>query len=355
MSKIFISYAGEDVEFLNIFVKEVFSKTGIKPWYYTDGEQARIGEDLIQTIIDKIDECEVLIFLISSSSQDKKWCKKEIHYALEINKTIFPIIIDNCQLTGWVKFLFNDKVYINYNKDNECENFYKSLANKFLQHSKTMYNTCSENLYDVVYGKDISRKDIEEAIDLDKLSFSQTYWVDIDKCLKWFEANSYIYFMLRDKGSKKIIAYINAMPVTDECYNDIRNGNIIGDDILPENIMSDDMPCSCNVYFCSIVIHPQHRNTGALVFLVNAIINRIIKLGERQIYIKRMLADAVTSNGMKLCKLFGMKKVIETTHNSYLYEVRMIPPEFNAKFPAAYELKTYYESVFNKFAYLFQE
>lgn len=355
MSQIFISYAGEDVEFLNAFVNDVFSKTNIKPWYYTDAEQARIGSDLMQTIIDKIDECEVIVFLISSFSQDKKWCEREIKYADKNNKTIYPIIIDNCQLTGWVEFLFNDKVYINYNKESDREIFYKSLANKFLQNSETVKNAGFENLYDVVYGNDITKQDIEDAIELDKFYFVEENWVDINKCLGWFSTNPFIYFMLKSKNTKETIAYINAMPVTDDFYNEIRKGDVIALSVDPENIMSYDMPSSYSLYFCSIVIHPQHRNTGALVFLVNAIINRIIKLGERQIYIKRMLADAVTSNGMKLCKLFGMKKVIETTHNSYLYEVRMIPPEFNAKFPAAYELKTYYESVLNKFAYLFQE
>lgn len=47
-------------------------------------------------------------------------------------------------------------------------------------------------------------------------------------------------------------------------------------------------------------------------------------------YVRRMVADTVTKNGEKFCRLFGMNKVRGSNHESMLYEITMIPPKFRA-------------------------
>ena len=68
------------------------------------------------------------------------------------------------------------------------------------------------------------------------------------------------------------------------------------------------MPYPYNLYFASIVIHPDYQNSGVLFSLFNAAVEKFLHFGRQEVYIKRMLADAVTLNGKKFCQLFGMQK-----------------------------------------------
>ena len=68
------------------------------------------------------------------------------------------------------------------------------------------------------------------------------------------------------------------------------------------------MPFPYSLYFSSIVIHPDCQNSEVFTEIFNAIVDKFIALGEHEVFIKRMIADAVTKNGEKLCKLFGMEK-----------------------------------------------
>lgn len=150
--------------------------------------------------------------------------------------------------------------------------------------------------------------------------------MSLEKCEAYFNANPDIYIMAKDKNTGKVIAYSNIPPVTEECYQSIKNGDFIDTGISPEMILSYDMPFPYSVYFSSIVIHPDYQNSDVFFMLFNSIIQKFVNLGEHEVFIHKMIADAVTPNGQKFCKLFGMNKIKNSTHNSTLFEVSMIPP-----------------------------
>ena len=89
--------------------------------------------------------------------------------------------------------------------------------------------------------------------------------------------------------------------------------------------------------------------------IFNAIIDKFIALGEHEVFIRRMIADAVTKNGEKFCKLFGMTKVTESDHNSTLYEIKMIPPKFRILSKKSKQLFDYYQRKYNDAPYLFDD
>ncbi len=89
--------------------------------------------------------------------------------------------------------------------------------------------------------------------------------------------------------------------------------------------------------------------------LVSALVEKFIGLTARDVYIKRMIADAVTPNGEKFCKLFGMNKITESTHSSSLYEVQMIPPQFKKISKKVKELYDCYQAVYDEMPDLFTE
>jgi N-acetylglutamate synthase-like GNAT family acetyltransferase len=113
------------------------------------------------------------------------------------------------------------------------------------------------------------------------------------------------------------------------------------------------MPFPYSVYFSSVVIHPQYQNSAVLMKLFNAIIERFLSLGEQEVFIRRMIADAVSKEGEKFCKLFGMSKVDVTDHRSTLYEVSMIPPKFRIASKMTKRLYDFYREKYEEEPYLF--
>lgn len=161
--------------------------------------------------------------------------------------------------------------------------------------------------------------------------------------------------MAKDVHTNKVIAYVNISPVTDECYERIRKGDFIDTGITPEMILSYDMPFPYSLYFSSIVIHPRYQNTEVFMDLFNAIINKFISLGEHDVFVRRMIADAVTKNGEKFCKLFGMKMLKTSNHDSKLYETTLIPPSFRIVSKSCKKLYDYYTAKYNEAPYLFDD
>ena len=195
----------------------------------------------------------------------------------------------------------------------------------------------------IISGRQITQRDIRDAVELDSLVYDDVYHVDTTQCEGWYRVNPDIYVMAKDDITGKVIAYVNISPVTDECYEKIKKGDFIDTGITADMILSYDMPFPYSIYFSSIVIHPDYQNSNVFMKLLNAIINKFVYMGEHEVYIKRMLADAVTTNGEKFCKLFGMTKLKGSNHESTLYEITMIPPKFRILSKKCKQLYDYYQ------------
>lgn len=213
----------------------------------------------------------------------------------------------------------------------------------------------NERNISIITGHQITRDDIREAVLLDTLVYDEIYHVDTTQCEEWFAVNPDIYVMAKDSQTGKVIAYVNLSPVTDECYERIKNGDFIDTGITADMLLSYDMPFPYSVYFSSIVIHPEYQNTEVFMQLFNAIVSKFIYMGNHEVYIRRIIADAVTKNGEKFCRLFGMNKIKSSDHQSALYEITMIPPKFRILSKVTKQLHDYYQSKYNEAPYLFQD
>ena len=198
--------------------------------------------------------------------------------------------------------------------------------------------------YIVVDGRNVTVDDIAEAVSLDKLVYDEEYYVTIRQCLDWYNKNDQIYTMIKESDTNRTIAYVNASPVTSEYYNKIRGGEFIDTYLPPDAIVGYDFPDLYNLYFSSIVVHPDCQNTAVFLALFNAITQKFLELGRQGILIKSIVADAVSKKGEKFCRLFGMEKVKNSTHDSEIFEVQMVPPEFRILSKATKQLYDFYAS-----------
>lgn len=156
---------------------------------------------------------------------------------------------------------------------------------------------------------------IKEMIELDKLVFKGDDIGNYNKCKQWVKINPDIYTVLM--YDEKVIGYINFMPITDECYNKIKEGKLKDYELNNDDIIlfSNHKPLKC--LFTSIVIKPEHQNTQAIIELWNGFIN---KLKTMKINISSIVIDCVSEMGEEFIKQQLNAKFITNSHNGKIYE-----------------------------------
>lgn len=171
------------------------------------------------------------------------------------------------------------------------------------------------------FGSDVTEEMISQAIDIDSCVYTGHLKGMYDTCVGWWKKNPEIYVMLEDKKTNKIVGYINAMPINDDLYQKIRNGESIDTAITPDDIETYNENKAYKLYFCSIAIHPDYHNTNAFKRLINQFMLHIFELHERGINFSSYIADAVSAVGEKMCKYIGLKYVNDTKHKSKIFEL----------------------------------
>ena len=117
------------------------------------------------------------------------------------------------------------------------------------------------------------------------------------------------------------------LPVTDETYDLIRQGVLLDTALDPEKvILKYDSPGIYHIFFASVIVAPAHRSARMVTALVDAMVEDFIALAGRGIFADRMVADVVSGDGRKFCRLFGFEKVGESDHDSLIYEISIMPP-----------------------------
>jgi hypothetical protein len=148
------------------------------------------------------------------------------------------------------------------------------------------------------------------------------------RSLDWTSVNPDIYTFLIDHDTKNVAGYINAMPVTDGVYNDIKGGKKLDKDITASDIVTFDTRVNVKLYLMSIAIHPDSRVYGegildqAFVRLATALVEKLIFYAEeREVFVTSLLAVTWTPAGEKICQYLGMKRIGTDAFHHPVYEV----------------------------------
>lgn len=89
MGHIFISYSRKDEEYVNRLV-ESLENEGFEVWI----DRALLtGDTWTQVINHKIDTCDAFVVVMTDSSKESKWVNREVLYALQEGKKIFPLLL----------------------------------------------------------------------------------------------------------------------------------------------------------------------------------------------------------------------------------------------------------------------
>jgi hypothetical protein len=97
---IFVSYAHSDK--LQVYpIMDYLNKSGFNVWY---DEGISVSEDWKESIVANIEKCSAFLVFITPHIIDSKYVRKEISYALDIDKTFYAVYLKDTKLPGALKF-----------------------------------------------------------------------------------------------------------------------------------------------------------------------------------------------------------------------------------------------------------
>ena len=121
MSKIFISYSRKDMDFVRKLAGDLES-AGYNAWW--DITDLQGGDDWVNTIPEAISSSQFVIVVITPSSVESEWVRKEYTQALSLRKKIIPIMLTPTS----VPFALNTINFVNFTTGEYTDNFKKLLT-----------------------------------------------------------------------------------------------------------------------------------------------------------------------------------------------------------------------------------
>lgn len=141
-----------------------------------------------------------------------------------------------------------------------------------------------------------------------------------DTCMSWYLKNNDIYTILLDE-KKKVIGYINFVPLTPDSYELFRKGKIYDMELTQNNILPYSSNSKVSCLLMSIVIQTEYRDTEVVKILTKALYEKLDNISkEKNVKIERILADCVSADGVKYVSYQGFQKIMDTKRNTVLYE-----------------------------------
>ena len=120
MKDIFISYKSEDIEKARK-VRDHLEKDGFSVWMAPDSITG--GASYAAEIPPAIDGAKVFVLVFTKNTQGSKWVSRELDRAINGNKIIIPLMLDDCELNAEFSFYL-----ANVQRYPAFENYKKSLA-----------------------------------------------------------------------------------------------------------------------------------------------------------------------------------------------------------------------------------
>src|SRR5688572_6462899 len=123
MSKdIFISYSRRDQEFVTRLAGDLNAQVaGV--WF--DQSTIQLGQKWYDEIMEGIRECKAFILVLSPDAAESKYVREEVNKALELGKTIFPILYRPGKWTGEFESLVKEVQTLDLRSGSYTDNFQK--------------------------------------------------------------------------------------------------------------------------------------------------------------------------------------------------------------------------------------
>lgn len=119
---IFISYSRRDSEFVTRLASDL-DKQVAGVWF--DQSDIQLGEKWHDAIMDGIRDCKAFVLVLSPDADKSKYVHEEVNKALELGKTIFPVIYRPSEWSGEFKTLVKDIQTLDLRAGSYTDSFHK--------------------------------------------------------------------------------------------------------------------------------------------------------------------------------------------------------------------------------------
>ena len=120
--EIFISYSRRDQEFVTRLASDLDAQVaGV--WF--DQSSIQLGEKWHDEIMEGIRDCKAFILVLSPDSMESHYVREEVNKALELGKTIFPVIYRAADWTGEFGTLVKEVQTLDLRSGSYTDNFHK--------------------------------------------------------------------------------------------------------------------------------------------------------------------------------------------------------------------------------------
>ena len=163
---------------------------------------------------------------------------------------------------------------------------------------------------------EINQQNIVDALALDKRTYDDLYFVDINQCFAWFDRNPYIYIMAFTPDNE-LMGYINFSPVKEEFFLKMCEGKNVDTVIEDDDVLPYLENHEYYAYFSSIVVDKKYRGQGVAKAMLLELDKMIISLAkDRNIYIKAIVGDAISDKGRDILANYGLEALKSSSHDS---------------------------------------
>lgn len=132
----------------------------------------------------------------------------------------------------------------------------------------------------------------------------------------WTDVNRDIYTFVIQRESGRPVGYVNAMPISDACFDEVVSGEKQDNAITPDDVLPFEPGSTVSLYLMSIAIDPKQKSTNrglhseAVERLVNGVVGKLLYYAtHRSVRVSRIAAVGWTAVGRKLCKQLGLVSV----------------------------------------------
>src|SRR6185436_14976817 len=140
----------------------------------------------------------------------------------------------------------------------------------------------------------------------------------------WLEINRDIYTFLLARPEDTAVGYVNAMPITEECFQDIVYHKKADNEVVPRDVVDYSPGSTPALYLMSMAVDPGYKKTSRgldsepVERLTNGIVAKLLHYAiQKEVRISKLAAVGWTDIGQKLCKRFQMEPTGTTDRDGH--------------------------------------
>jgi hypothetical protein len=198
---------------------------------------------------------------------------------------------------------------------------------------------------EIIPGSRATREMLQQAFLVGQRTFGENVMPDFLGMERMHRANPDIYNLLVESSTGLCVGYTSVVPLDQPGLEATLRKDF--DHIPAEDILKYEFPGFYFVHLSSIAVDPAYRDLSqAYMMLTNSVFDKFLELANNAIYIAGMSADAITTNGHRICKSLGMEAVEHRDGGSTLFYGCLLPPKIRLSSKSGAQLLKVYKTAY---------